>query len=216
MNTQTLPFEIKSVTDNGVIEGVISAFGGVDSYGDTIERGAYTKSLEALRQSGRKLPLLYQHDHARPIGVWEELRQTDTALFGRAQLAMGVKDAAEAHQLARLGALTGISIGYEIAEKGSRHEGSRRILSDIRLWEASLVTFPADQSARISAVKAIGGPGDIEAVLRECGLSGRKAKFAACAAWDAIKTNTDAAAEEEARAILNASAARIAAIGGIK
>ena len=43
MNSQTLPFSIKSVSESGVVEGVISAFGQVDHVGDTIERGAYSK-----------------------------------------------------------------------------------------------------------------------------------------------------------------------------
>ena len=64
--TATYPFEIKSLSDAGRIEGVISAFDGLDDYGDTIERGAYTKSLAAIASSGRKLPALYQHDPARP------------------------------------------------------------------------------------------------------------------------------------------------------
>ncbi len=212
MNTQTLPFAIKSVTDAGVVEGVISAFGGIDEYGDTIEAGAYTKSIAELATSGRKLPVLLQHDHSRPIGVWSELKQTANALFGRAELAMEVGDAREAHALAKMGALTGISIGYEVASGGSRRDGNRRILSDIKLWEASLVTFPADPSARISSVKHIGGPADIEDMLRTCGMSGRKAKLAASAAWRAIGDQDEAT--DEIKRIFAEHSARFLGNGG--
>ncbi|MGN6496604.1 MAG: HK97 family phage prohead protease [Tsuneonella sp.] len=211
MNSQTLPFQIKSVTDSGVVEGVISAFGQVDRIGDTIEPGAYSKSIKRLEQDGRKLPLLYQHDPHRPIGVWTELSERSDALFGRAELAMEVRDAQEAHALARKGALTGISIGYEIAPGGSRKDGNRRILSDIDLWEASLVTFPCDTHARVTAVKDFACARDIAELLQAAGLSGRRAKVAAGAAWKAM--NEAEADEDEVRAILNASAARIAAIG---
>ena len=91
MNSQTLPFSIKSVSESGVVEGVISAFGQVDHVGDTIERGAYSKSIERLGREGRKLPVLYQHDPHRPIGVWTELSERSDALFGRAELAMEVR-----------------------------------------------------------------------------------------------------------------------------
>ena len=217
METQTFPFSIKSVADTGVVEGLVSAFGGVDSYGDKIERGAYSKSLQRLAESGRKLPVLYQHDPHRPIGVWRELRETDAGLFGKAELALEVPDAGMAHALARKGALTGISIGYEIAPGGARNEGNVRVLSDIVLWEASLVTFPADLSARVTSVKDGGLLDQVELLVRAHGISGRMAKAGASALWRRISNQTDDIdAEDEAavKAILDASAARIAAIGG--
>lgn len=215
MNSQTLPFSIKSITDAGVVEGVISAFHQVDRVGDTIERGAYTKSIERLAREQRKLPVLYQHDPHRPIGVWTELSERSDALFGRAELALEVRDAQEAHALARKGALTGISIGFEVARGGARQEGNRRILSDIELWEASLVTFPADNHARVTSVKSFGCARDIADLLQEAGLSGRKAKAAAGAAWKSINDHDDEAeAEAELARLFDQHSARLAAIGG--
>lgn len=215
METRTLPFAIKSIAETGMVEGVVSAFGGVDSYGDTIERGAYSKSLERLKATGRKLPVLYQHDPSRPIGVWAELYESESGLIGKADLALDVPDAGMAHALARKGALTGISIGYEVAPGGARNEGNVRILSDIVLWEASLVTFPADPMARVTNVKSIASVRDIADLLQEAGLSGRKARVAAGAAWKAInEQDVDGEDEAAVKAVLDASAARIAAIGG--
>lgn len=65
---------------------------------------------------------------------------------------------------------------------------------------------------RITAVKSIGGVRDIAELLQSAGVSGRKAKLAAGLAWKAIN-ETEADDEDEVRAILNASAARIAAMG---
>lgn len=195
MDKLTFPISIKSVAESGVIEGIVSAFDQVDSYGDTIVRGAYAKSIAQLQREGRSLPLLYQHDHTRPIGVWTDLEETPTGLKGRAELALEVRDAREAHALARKGALTGISIGYQVAPGGARKEGNRRLLSDIVLHEASLVTFPADRHARVTAVKSIGCAHDIALLLQEAGISNRKAKQAAGAAWKALNSteNDDAA-----------------------
>jgi HK97 family phage prohead protease len=213
MNELTFPFEIKSLDDAGLIEGVISAFDGMDSYGDTVQKGAYAKSLASIQSSGRKLPLLYQHDPHRPIGVWNELRETPSALVGKAELALDVRDGQEAYSLAKRGALTGISIGFSIPPGGYRREKDRRVLTEIDLWEASLVTFPADQAARVQRVKAIQGARDIEALLcEEGGMSSRKAKAAAAAAWKAINaSDTESDAEAELIDLLQASTRRIAA-----
>jgi HK97 family phage prohead protease len=206
INSRVFPFEIKSIADSGVIEGVISAFGQVDSYGDTIERGAYTKSIERLRREDRKLPLLYQHDPSRPIGVWTDLAERSDGLFGKAELVMEVPDAIAAHALARKGALTGISIGFRVGPDGAHDNGKVRILSEIDLVEASLVTFPADTHARVTAVKSIRDAKDIADLLRAAGLSGREAKRAAGAAWRAINDTED---DEAAAAVLSGAMARL-------
>lgn len=214
MDTLTLPFSIKSLSEEGHVEGLISAFGSVDAYGDTIKHGAYAKSLAQLKESGRKLPLLYQHDPHRPIGVWNDLAETAAGLAGKAKLTMAIRDAQEAYALAKDGALTGISIGYNIPPGGAVQEGRKRVLTEIDLLEASLVTFPADPLARVRVVKAVASVRDLEEVLQQAGgLSGRKAKAAAAAAWRAIgDTENDDAAAAELAAILEGSAARIAAL----
>lgn len=206
MLTRTLPFSIKSIADSGIIEGVVSAFNGVDRVGDTILPGAYSRSLKALADSGRKLPVLYQHDPSRPIGVWSELTETGDALIGRAELSLEVRDAAEAFALAKQGALTGISIGFEVPPGGSKSEAGRRTLVEIDLWEASLVTFPADPNARVTAIKSITCAADIAELLREAGYSGRKAKLAAGAAWRSLNDSCD---EDAAAAILAGAMARL-------
>lgn len=213
MDSITLPFELKRLTDEGHIAGLISAFGQIDNYGDTVERGAYAKSIASFEAHGRKLPMLYQHDPARPIGVWTSLKEAPDGLYGEAKLTMATRDAQEAYALAKDGALTGISIGYRVPVGGSRREGVRRFLSQIDLKEASLVTFPADNHGRISSVKSITDAGDIRRLLQAAGLSGRQAKAGAGAAWKAINEQTDGEAADAALAeIFRKSAARIAAL----
>lgn len=206
MNTRNLPFEIKSIADSGVIEGVISAFGGIDAVGDTIQRGAYTKSLGKLQASGRALPVLYQHDTSRPIGVWKDLAERPDGLVGKADLALEVGLAQEALALAKKGALTGISIGFEIPEGGSKRDGNRRILTEVDLWEASLVTFPADPKARVTSVKDLPtNPDEVRELLRDIGFSGRDAA-AMAGAW---KSRRNGDGDEAAAEMLKASIERL-------
>jgi uncharacterized protein len=205
------PFELKQLNDSGQIEGLLAGFGDVDLGGDKLLSGCFAKSL-AKRTT--PLPMLLHHDHHRPIGAWKEWQEQPHGLYVKGALTMSVRDAQEAHALARDGALTGLSIGWRPKQAGRDRSGVR-IVAEAELHEGSLVTIPMHDRARVSAVKSIAAPGDIEDLLRAGGFSSRKAKAAASAAWRAIHDHDDAAAAEaEAAAILNAAAARIAAIGG--
>lgn len=205
------PFELKSLDDAGHIEGLAAGFNDVDHGGDKILFGAFTKTL--IARNGRPLPMLLSDDLARPIGAWSEWKEQPAGLYVKGRITLASRDGQEAHALARDGALTGLSIGWKEAKPG-RYNGGVRELSEVELFETSLVAVPMHDRARVSSVKSITGAGDIADLLREAGMSGRQAKAAAGAAWKAIHDQQDdEAADVELRAILNTSAARIAAIG---
>jgi len=138
------------VADGTRIEGYASLFGRVDQGGDVVERGAYAASLQRLAACGRRVKLLWQHDPAQPIGVWDEVREDDRGLYVKGRLLTELARAREAAQLIEAGAIDGLSIGYRTLRAG-KGEGGRRTLSEIELWEVSLVTFPMLPEARIGA-----------------------------------------------------------------
>lgn len=215
MDYAASPFEIKSLNDSGQIEGLLAGFGNVDSHGDRIAPMAFTKTLAA--RGTQPLPMLLHHDLKRPIGAWKEWQERPDGLFVKGSLTLATRDAQEAYALARDGALTGLSIGFMPPKRRIDQRTGVADLLEIDLIEGSLVTVPSNPAARVSAIKCITNAGDIRELLREAGLSGHKAKAAAGAAWKAINdTDNDAEAEAQVRAILNASAARIAAIGGTR
>ncbi len=206
------PFEIKELNDSGSIEGLLAGFDDLDSHGDRISSKAFTRTL--AERGGRPLPMLLHHDIKRPIGAWREWQERPEGLYVKGALTLETRDAQEAHALAKAGALTGLSIGYrEKAAHRDQRTGERHLL-DLDLHEGSLVTVASNRRTQISAVKAITSAGDIADMLRDAGVSGRKAKAAAGFAWKAI--NDTGADDDEVRAILNASAARIAAMGDRK
>lgn len=209
MDTLGLPFQFKSIDDAGHIEGLAAAFGNVDHGGDVVVAGAFTKTL--LERGGAPLPMLLHHDKKRPVGVWTEFRETAAGLDAKGRLTLATRDAQEAHALARDGALTGLSIGY--VPRDHIIVGKARHLRDVALHEASLVTFPMNDLARVRSVKAIVSVRDLEDLLHdEGGLSNRQAKAAANAAWKAIHDQPDeSAATAELAALFSKSAARIAA-----
>ncbi|WP_111735019.1 HK97 family phage prohead protease [Roseovarius amoyensis] len=139
-----------AVTDDSVIEGYASLFGSRDRGGDIVEKGAYARSLARLAAEGRQVKMLWQHDPAQPIGVWNEVREDDKGLFVRGQLLESVARAREAAALIAAGAIDGLSIGYRTIRAVKNGEG-RRLLRELELWEVSLVTFPMLPSARVRA-----------------------------------------------------------------
>lgn len=169
--------EIKAVDDSGVIEGYGSVFGNLDSYSDIVAPGAFAKSLEEAKASGRMPAMLWQHNPDEPIGVWVEMREDDRGLFVKGKLAE-TQRGKEARELIKLGALTGLSIGYTTRTYQVDRENDSRVLTDVQLWEVSPVTFPANSEARITGVKAndISSPKDFERFLRDAGFSRKEAK----------------------------------------
>ena len=137
----------------GVFSGYASLFGTVDSQGDLVERGAFRPSLEAWRAKGRRPAMLWQHDHAEPIGLWTGIEEDATGLKVEGRLLLSVRAGAEAYEHIKAGTVTGLSIGYQAIESRRDRKTGLRVLSKVTLWEISLVTFPANEEARVAQVK---------------------------------------------------------------
>ena len=139
-----------TVTDGMVVSGYASLFGKRDQGGDTVQPGAYAASLEALAAGGRRVKMLWQHDPAQPIGVWDEVREDTTGLWVQGRILPEVERGREAAALLAAGAIDGLSIGYR-TRRAERDGKGQRLLSELELWEVSLVTFPMLPDARVSA-----------------------------------------------------------------
>lgn len=205
METQAFSFEIKNMSESGTIEGLAAGYGNVDLQGDVIAPGAFAGSLMMAKSAGRVLPMLLHHDLSRPVGRWDDFAETDGGLVAKGKLTLETADAREAFALLRDRALTGLSVGFSGAKRAPG-----RVIEQADLHEVSLVTIPANPRARVSSIKSIHGPRDLEELLRETGLSGRKSKAAASAAWRAInETDETALAEQRIAEMLDRSAGKI-------
>lgn len=168
--------EIKAGAD-GVIEGYGSVFGNVDSYGDIVVAGAFERTLAEAKAEGRLPAMLWQHNPDEPIGVWTEMRQDKRGLVVKGQVAMTTQRGREAFELIKMGALSGLSIGYSTVKSTFDEQTGIRSLVDLDLWEVSPVTFPANGAARITAAKAaITTERDFETFLRDSGFSRSEAE----------------------------------------
>jgi len=136
------------VVDGHGIAGYASIFGQRDRGGDTVVAGAYAGSLARLAVRGDAVRMLWQHDPAQPIGVWDEVREDALGLYVKGRLLPDVARAREAQALLAAGAVDGLSIGYRTLRAEAVAGGGRRLI-ELDLWEVSLVTFPMQTSARI-------------------------------------------------------------------
>jgi uncharacterized protein len=144
--------ELTAVEADGTFSGYASLFGEVDLGRDIVVRGAFAGSLASRGAAG--IRMLFQHDPACPIGVWEEVREDASGLFVRGRLTTEVAKAREVLALMRAGAVDGLSIGFRaVRGRTDAKTGVRRLL-EVDLWEISVVTFPLLPAARVSAVKS--------------------------------------------------------------
>ncbi|MDX1785111.1 MAG: HK97 family phage prohead protease [Roseovarius sp.] len=139
-----------TVTKDARIEGYASYFGQGDQGGDVVQRGAYAKSLARLKREGRQVKLLWQHDPAQPIGIWDEVHEDARGLYVKGRLLDSIAKGREAAALIGAGAIDGLSIGYRTV-RATKNDKGQRLLTELELWEVSLVTFPMLPSARIGA-----------------------------------------------------------------
>jgi HK97 family phage prohead protease len=174
-------FELKAAGDDGTVEGYGSVFGVRDNYDDVIAAGAYVASLAAHKSAGTMPAMLWQHDASAPIGVWTEMVEDSKGLKIKGKLALDTVKGKEAHALLKMGAINGLSIGFVSKKWDYDREMEVRTLTEVDLWEVSLVTFPANEKARITGVKAADVAGiktirQAEQALRDAGFSSDAAK----------------------------------------
>lgn len=161
-NIQYKTFELKlnDVEDEtGIIRGYASTFGNVDLGMDIVDKGAFKKSI---KENNGVFPILSQHDPDKHIGWNMNASEDDTGLFVEGKLDLNVQEAREKYSLAKmalkLGAKMGLSIGYmTIKAEPDRNNGMIRRLKELKLFEYSIVTFPMNTEAMITAAKSLGG-----------------------------------------------------------
>jgi HK97 family phage prohead protease len=203
------PFELKFLNETGVFEGYASVFGVTDSVNDRILPGAFRDSLKAFEGEGRLPPLLWQHDPRQPIGVWREMREDEHGLYVKGELFVAdIPRAREAYRLLRENVVTGLSIGYRTKDSHRDDASGARILTRLDLVEISMVTFPANDMARVKRVKSALQAGGVptqkefEALLRDAGMSRKQAKGFIAQGYKSLSPRDAAAGEDDTAALL--------------
>jgi hypothetical protein len=152
MNNKAFPFQLKDIGGNGVIAGYASVFNVLDEHNDIIAPGAFKKSLHRTAHRN-SVKLLWQHNVTEPIGTFTNITEDNHGLYIEAKLLLEVQRAREAYALLKSKVISGLSIGYSPVDFHYNQQKAR-VLTQIDLWEVSLVTFPANNSAQITQVKS--------------------------------------------------------------
>lgn len=172
--TRDFAFELKSLQSDGVFEGYGSVFGVKDSYDEIVAAGAFAESLTTHKAQGTLPALLWQHRSGEPVGVYTDMHEDNIGLKVSGQLALKTVRGAEAYELLKMKAISGLSIGFATREDSYDRVTGIRTLKKVDLYEVSLVTFPANDVARVQGVKSIEEIEtirDAEKFLRDTGLS---------------------------------------------
>lgn len=123
-----------------------------DQVGDIIHPGAFKKSiLEGLPSN--RIKVLWQHD--QPLGMPQQMSEDDIGLKVKGRISR-TRLGDEALELMRDGVIDRMSIGFSIpVNKSFYDENGRRNITEVKLFEFSPVTFPANESAVITSVKSL-------------------------------------------------------------
>lgn len=121
--------------------GYAALFDRRDAGRDTIRPGAFARTLADRRDP---LPLFWQHRPDQRIGWIEQASEDARGLRVIASIDNPAGGAAAALQR---GAVTGLSFGYRA--RGFTRTAEGRDLTEIDLFEVSLVTHPMQNGARV-------------------------------------------------------------------
>lgn len=201
--------DVEVAADTRTIKGYASVFGDIDSYGDTIIKGAYSATIKANKTG---LPMLWQHNTDNLIGRWTSLKEDDKGLIVEGRLTPGHSMAEDVYASLKNGDVDGMSIGFSIPAGGASERGDGvRVLKKIDLREVSVVVMPADRNALISAVKAADMQRrEFRALLQKamrdagCELSRKDAEALLDGGFGALTATRDAGGQHEPEAVKSA------------
>jgi len=214
LNYKQFTLEIKSLQEDGSFEAYVAAFNNIDFGNDIFDAKAFSEE-----PSGKFYPLLADHDTKKPIGKFRiepdeyGLKMVDAKFnLMRDPITQNylVPNAAEKYANLKNGDISGFSVGYELDKKNCEIkmvDGKRcRMIKKSTLMEGSVVTFPMNDKARLTAIKSmlkdtqldeedraeikellnpekddknfkeVNSLKDIESVLKESGFSNTEAK----------------------------------------
>lgn len=210
---RAFPLSIKAAPDaEGHFSGYVSIFGTPDTYREVVAPGAFTATLAATKAAGRKVPICWQHNMSEPIGAWDVLQEDSKGLYGEGTLWVDVAPYARiAMRGMASGAISGASIGYYVVADSFNEADRIRTLTALDLREASIVTDPAHDDARVDVIKAKLAAGETPTerefarLLRERGFARSDADAIADVgfkAWSRRETARPQADPADARALV--------------
>ena len=206
-----IEFELKDIdAERGTFAGYGSTFGNVDLGNDRVVEGAFTDTLKAFKKKKQLPAMFWLHDWKEPVGEWSRMGEDSKGLAVEGALwvdgnKLGRKPIEVSEQVRNL--LTsngpkGLSIGYGV-DKVSFDKGKGtqliRNLERLTLFEVSPVPFGMNPEATVTVAKGfrrfvgeLPTKRELEAILRDAGLSAKGAKALVSGGFSALSRDEDA------------------------
>ena len=152
-------FEMKA-NEVGKVAGFFSTYDKEpDSYGDIIEPGAFTETIEKRKATGHPFPLCFNHDFSAVIGAVDSIEEKDIGPYAEASF-LDTTQAQDVRKMLQSGAIYQFSFAYDVLERRDPTEeekaaGIMNVLQKVELFEVSIVTVPANQHAVVTEVKSV-------------------------------------------------------------
>jgi HK97 family phage prohead protease len=155
LQLRNVPFEVKTVTEDGTFSGIASPYGNKDLGEDIVDAGAFTKTIA---ERGNKVRLL--DGHKIRIGL-AEVSDGAAGLSMNGIINLDKQAGRDAYSDLKFynakGMPMGLSIGYDPIKAEYSPLTKARHLKEVKLYEVSVTEFPMNESARVLSVKSAAG-----------------------------------------------------------
>lgn len=173
--TKAFKIDFKEIGEDGTFEGYANTFNFVDHHKDNTQPGAFKRTIDHWRGSKKQLPILYQHNPGIVIGYIDpgSMEEDGKGLKIKGNLILDlspggnyvVPEAAKVHALMKARVLDSMSIGYDTI-KDKWEKGVRNLL-ELKLYEVSIVLWPANEESTVTSVKARMKAADFATTLQQ-------------------------------------------------
>jgi HK97 family phage prohead protease len=150
-------YEVKDLTEKGVVTFYANAFNNKDSDDDISLPGSFKKTL---RENGKKLRHFKNHDYRQMPGAIISAKEDDFGLLVESQLILdtqlGAETFAEYKALNAAGKQTEHSIGVNAIKYEMDEKSGIRSVSEWKLWEVSTLNgWGANPGALVQGIKSV-------------------------------------------------------------
>lgn len=162
--TSAFDVRMKSVEDPtgdnaGQFKALVSAFGNVDSVGDIVMPGAFTKSIARWEESGDLLPVIWSHDWSDPfshIGHVTKAVETENGLEVDAQLDLDNPKALQVYRLLKGRRLKQMSFAYDVLDAAKSDRDGKPVteLHQLEVLEVGPTLLGANRSTELLDIKS--------------------------------------------------------------
>lgn len=162
LQIKSAPLRVKATDEaegEGIVRGVASVFGNIDSYGDVMIKGAFAESLAEYKDAGDSVPFMWSHESSDPfayVGELTETEETDEGLEFEAKFDMDNPTAAQVYRLLKGRRLREFSFGFlpRETEQTERDGEPVREVKSVELLEVSVVHVGANRATRVVEVRS--------------------------------------------------------------